>query len=67
MRRTLLTLALAGFFGATLMSSDASACCHKHKCAAPACAPAPVCAPAPAPEPAPACPPAGEEVLPQEA
>jgi len=49
MRRTLLTLSLAGLFGAFLTVGEAQAC-HKKKCT-PACAPAPVvvaCAPAPA-------------------
>ncbi len=33
------TLALAGFFGALLLASDASACCHKKKAeCAPVCA-----------------------------
>jgi hypothetical protein len=53
MRHLLLTLTLAGLCGALLLSSDASACCHKIKCAQPTCTP--TCAPAPAPAPAPAC------------
>jgi hypothetical protein len=52
MRRHLLPLVLTGLFGSLWLASDASACCHKRKCAQPvACAPAPVvvagCAAAP--------------------
>jgi hypothetical protein len=50
MRRQLMTLALAGLFGALLTSGEAQAC-HKRKCT-PACAPAPTCAPAPVCAPA---------------
>jgi hypothetical protein len=57
MRRHLLTLALAGLFGAFL-TADAQAC-HKKKCtpacAPVACAPAPVCEPCPPPPPPPVC------------
>ena len=47
--RFLSTLALAGLFGALLLTSDASACHKKAVCAAPCPPPAPVCEPAPAP------------------
>jgi hypothetical protein len=57
MKRQLLTLTLAGLFGAIVLNANtASACCHKNRAG---CAPV-ACAPAPAPEPAPApaeCPP----------
>src|SRR5262249_31316456 len=61
MRRPLLTLVLAGVFGAVLTVGEAQACCHlrKSRCT-PACAPAPcpqpVCQPCPPPPPPP-CPP----------
>jgi hypothetical protein len=58
MRRSFLTLALAGLVGGLLLASDAQAC-HKKKarcapapCAAPCPPPAPVCyVPAPCPPP----------------
>jgi hypothetical protein len=53
MKRQLLTLALAGFFGATVLSAgSASACCHKKATCVPACAPV-ACEPAPPPPPPP--------------
>jgi hypothetical protein len=54
MKRQLLTLALAGFFGAMVLSAgSASACCHKKATCAPAtCAPV-ACEPAPPPPPPP--------------
>jgi hypothetical protein len=56
MRRHLLTFALTGLFGALLLSSDASACCHKKRACAPApCAPVACVQPAPCPPPAPVC------------
>src|SRR5579863_8293425 len=55
MRRHLWTLALTGLFAGLVLTTDASACCHKKKCAPAPCAvvtcPAP--APCPAPEPCP--------------
>jgi hypothetical protein len=59
MRRHLLTPTLAGLIGALFLVSDASACCHKRKCAQP-CAPVATCAPAPAPAPPPPPPPPPE-------
>jgi hypothetical protein len=60
MRRSLMTLALAGLFGALLTAGEAQAC-HKKRCT-PACAPAPcvqpvvqVCQPCPPPCPPPVC------------
>jgi hypothetical protein len=50
MRRHLFVLAIAGLFGTSFLSNDASACCHKKGCAQPTCAPAP-----PPPPPAPVC------------
>jgi hypothetical protein len=44
MRRHLLVLTIAGLFGALVLASDASACCHRTACPTPV-----VCAPPPPP------------------
>src|SRR5262245_55576634 len=60
MRRHLMTAVLAGLFGVLALASDASACCHKRRCAPacpPPCPPPVVCAPCPPPPcPAPCAP-----------
>jgi hypothetical protein len=58
MRRTVLTLALAGLFGLALSAGEARACHKRSRCAEP-CAPVVKCAPEPkCCETAPACEPA---------
>jgi hypothetical protein len=51
MRRSFVTLALAGLLGGVLLTADASACCHKKRACAPPCPPAPCAMPAPCPPP----------------
>jgi hypothetical protein len=58
MRRTVMSLAIAGLFGLVLSAGHAQACHRKSRCAEPCapvvkCAPAPICKPAPVCEPAP--------------
>jgi hypothetical protein len=55
MRRSFVTLALAGLLGSVLLVGDAEACHKKKRACPPPCPPAPCAVPAPCPPPP--CPP----------